>query len=217
MRLAFGDCLFDGECRTLLRDGHPVHVTPKAFQMLELLIERRPQAVSKADLGRWLWPDTFVSDGSLANVVAEVREAIGDDARRPRFIRTLQRFGYAFCGDVEELPAIMVGASRPRRRLVLLGREIALEDGDWLIGRAADCRVCLDSAAVSRHHARLRISGAESTLEDLGSKNGTYLCGQRLSSPVRLEDGDRLSLGGVTIVFRSTRADSSTDRLDLEP
>jgi len=102
MRLRFGDCLFDSETRQLWRGAEPVHLAPREFRLLELLLERRPKAIAKEDLHRELWPDTHVSDASLTNLVARVREAIGDDARRPRLVRTVQRFGYAFSGSAEE-------------------------------------------------------------------------------------------------------------------
>src|SRR5213593_1120287 len=96
MRLRFGDCEFDRDTREVFRGGKPVHVSPKAFALLAVLIERRPKAVSKQELHELLWPDTFVSDANLPNLVAELREILGDDAQESRIIRTVQRFGYSF-------------------------------------------------------------------------------------------------------------------------
>jgi DNA-binding winged helix-turn-helix (wHTH) protein len=104
MRLLFGDCTFDSDSRTLVRNGESVRVTAKAFQLLELLLEARPKPVAKADLFANLWPDTFVSEANLASLVKEIRAAIGDDARSPRYVRTVHRFGYAFSGTVTETP-----------------------------------------------------------------------------------------------------------------
>jgi DNA-binding winged helix-turn-helix (wHTH) protein/Tfp pilus assembly protein PilF len=120
MRLQFGDCLFDAESRTLQRGGSAVRITAKAFQLLELLLAARPKPIAKEELFARLWPDTFVSDGNLATLIREIRAATGDDARQPRYIRTVHRFGYAFSGDVSAVPerAPLDSARRPRKRYV---------------------------------------------------------------------------------------------------
>lgn len=100
MRLLFGDCTFDADARTLQCRGEGVRISGKAFQLLELLLAARPNPIPKNDLFAKLWPDTFVSEANLAGLVKELRAAIGDDARAPRFIRTVHRFGYAFSGAV---------------------------------------------------------------------------------------------------------------------
>lgn len=102
MRLLFGECLFDSESRLLERGGKPVRLSGKAFQLLELLLAARPKPVARNDLFARLWPDTFVSDANLASLVKEIRAAIGDDARQPRYLRTAHRYGYAFAGGVTE-------------------------------------------------------------------------------------------------------------------
>ena len=102
MRLLFGDCTFDSGARTLTRGGEGVHLSGKAFQLLELLLAARPNPIEKSELFAKLWPDTFVSEANLASLVKEIRAAIGDDARAPRFVRTVHRFGYAFSGAVTE-------------------------------------------------------------------------------------------------------------------
>ena len=87
--------------RLLSRSGATVHLSPKAFELLKLLVERRPNAISKSELHERIWPETFVSDDSLSRLILEVREAIDDHARKPRFVRTLHGFGYAFAADAE--------------------------------------------------------------------------------------------------------------------
>src|SRR5271154_1824127 len=120
MRVRFGDCLLDSEMRQLLVHGKEVHLQPKALQFLELLLQNRPKAVSKETIHKHLWPDTFVSDGTVTSLLAEVRDAIGDDAHESRFIRTVHRFGYAFCGAVQEAA---------ERRSPLAGRNFT----HWLV------------------------------------------------------------------------------------
>ena len=102
MAVCFGDFAFDQERRQLLRSGEPVPLETKAYELLALLLSRRPNALSKAQIRDVLWPGTFVSESALARLVTQLRAACGDDAQTPRFIRTVHGFGYAFCGDVHE-------------------------------------------------------------------------------------------------------------------
>jgi serine/threonine-protein kinase len=104
MRLLFGDCTFDSDARTLQRGAEMVRLSGKAFQLLEILLAARPNPVAKTELFAKLWPDTFVSEANLASLIKEIRAAIGDDARAPRYVRTAHRFGYAFSGPVTETP-----------------------------------------------------------------------------------------------------------------
>jgi non-specific serine/threonine protein kinase len=97
VRWTFGDFVLDLDARELLRAGAPVSLSPKAFQLLGTLVEACPRALSKSALQDRLWPGTFVVEKNLTNLVGEIREALGDDAAHPRYIRTVHRFGYAFC------------------------------------------------------------------------------------------------------------------------
>jgi non-specific serine/threonine protein kinase len=101
-RWTFGGFVFDLETRELLRSDMPVALSPKAFHLLGILVEDHARALSKRELQERLWPGTFVVEKNLTNLVSEIREALGDDPVNPRFIRTVHRFGYAFC----ETPAI---------------------------------------------------------------------------------------------------------------
>src|SRR5215831_13624335 len=100
MRLVFGECVLDRERRELTRQGSIVHVGPKLFGLLELLLDAKPRALTKDEIHQSLWGATFVSDATLTSLVAELRAAIDDDARSPRFIRTIHGYGYSFCGEV---------------------------------------------------------------------------------------------------------------------
>ena len=100
MKLAFEGCVLDLDTREVFKDGGPAVLSPKAFALLELLVLRRPKALSKAEIHQALWPDTFVTETNIANLVVELRSALGDDAHAPRIVRTLPRFGYAFCAEL---------------------------------------------------------------------------------------------------------------------
>jgi DNA-binding winged helix-turn-helix (wHTH) protein len=200
MRLTIGSCLFDSGAREVSRDGRSVAISPKAFQLLDFLIGRRPNAVSKEQLHELLWPNTFVSDANLPNLVAELRASLGDEAKNPRVIRTVPRFGYAFCG--EAVPVPREPGSPSGFKLIWAGRAIALREGENILGREPDAAVWIDVSSVSRRHARIVISGDVATLEDLGSKNGTFLKGEAVTRPAALSDGDCLRVGTVEMTVR---------------
>ncbi|MBL8115650.1 MAG: winged helix-turn-helix domain-containing protein [Acidobacteria bacterium] len=217
MRVRWDDLELDGEGRQLLRGGAPLPVTPKAFLLLALLVKRRPRAVSKEEIREAVWPRTFVSESNLSSLVAEVRNLLGDDARNPRAIRTVYGFGYAFCAAVLE-DAPQEAPVAPPGRAELLGPtgRTPLREGTNLLGRGEGAVVRLDGETGSRRHAVLRLEGEVATLEDLGSKNGTFLNGTRVDGRTPLADGDEIEAGGRRFTFRRGAPSDST-RTDLRP
>ena len=211
MRLGFDDFVVDFAARELRRAQRQVHLEPKALDFLELLILSRPRVVKKAEILDRLWPSTFVSESSVSRLAAELRRALGDDARSPRFIRTVHRTGYAFVGQVEDTAPRLAPAAPPPCRLRLGERVLALRRGENLLGRGDEVEVRVDSNKVSRVHARIEVTGSTATVEDLGSKNGTFVRGQRISGRVELADGDELCLGTVLLVFEHHTAPRSTE------
>jgi DNA-binding winged helix-turn-helix (wHTH) protein len=204
VKLRIGDRTLDVDARQLTRGDETIHLSPKAFELLRHLIEQRPRALSKQELHDYLWPDTFVSEANLASLINEIRQVLDDNAREPRFVRTVHRFGYAFCGAVSQdaeptrdpqLPAFCW--------LVESGRRLPLQPGENIVGRDEE-GIQIDSATVSRRHASIRVSGSEAVIEDLGSKNGTFVGGERIAAPVRLKDGDEIRIGSVVSHFRMT-------------
>lgn len=213
-RIAFGEFELDSGTRQLLRDGAEVHLSPKAFDLLAALLAARPQAVSKDQLHTTLWKGAFVSDGNLSVLVAEVRRALGDEARAPRFVRTVQRFGYAFVMPIARVDSPPDPTPTTGAGWLLWGRRsLELPAGDLVIGRDSSCDVHLDLPGVSRRHARLRVTDTAVILEDLGSKNGTLRSGQRIEGSVILQDEDELRIGAATVVYRHRREQDSTATL----
>ena len=208
MRLAFGDCVFDSGTHQVFRGSRPSDLSPKAFALLELLTTHRPNAVPKEEIHQRLWPGTFVSDASLANLVAELRAALGDEARDPRIIRTVPRYGYAFCAAVSDEPGARA-FPRPYR-LIWGKREIALTLGENVFGRDENVAVWIDEAQVSRRHARIVVGESSAVLEDLGSRNGTRLRGEKIRSAMELADGDLITIGSASFVFRVFQHTAST-------
>lgn len=212
MRVQFGEFTLDTATRQLRQGDEERHVSPKAFDLLRLLVENRPRVVSKAELHELLWPSTFVSEATLSSLVAEVREALGETARGGHFVRTVHRVGYAFSGEAIELtPRTAPLNDRVRCWILWESGQVALKEGEHVLGRDGDVAVWLDSPTVSRRHARIRIAGEHATIEDLGSTNGTYLCGEWLAAPSELTDGDEIRLGSVVLKFRCVGAEASID------
>jgi DNA-binding winged helix-turn-helix (wHTH) protein len=209
-QVAFGPFTLDLDTRELLRgpDRQRVHLSPKAYELLCVLVEDRPKAIAKADLHERLWPATFVSEATLASLIAELREALGERGREARYIRTVHGFGYAFAHEARDVAHAEIG--RIASWIVCNGQEQPLGEGEHVIGRA-DAAVCLNSPTVSRRHARIVIARDVATLEDLDSKNGTYVRGQRIMSPVALADGDRIRIGAFELTFRSLSGAESTE------
>ena len=201
MHVRFGEFTLDTDTRQIFGAEEEIHLSPKAYELLTILVENRPRALSKDELHARLWPATFVSEVNLATLIAEIREALADDARKPRYVRTARRFGYAFCGTTLDVPR--TAASETTFCWLLKdGRRLPLLAGENVLGREPDGGINLDSPTVSRRHARIVVSAAGATLEDLNSKNGTFLRGRLVSSPLTLTNGDEIRAGSVVLRFR---------------
>ena len=221
MRTQFGPFIVDSETRQLLHDRREVHLSPKAFDLLCVLLERRPKVVDKGELHTRVWPDTYVVDANLNVLIGEIRRTISDPPQQQRFIRTVHGIGYAFCGAADDLTASPAPAHAPRVWLVWKDRTFLLSDGDNIIGRDPQCSVWLDATGVSRQHARIRIDAATRSvvLSDLDSTNGTFLRGARIVAPEPLADGDLITMGSVELKFRAWTADKppKTERIRRRP
>ena len=211
MRIGFGDFVLDDETREFFRGGRIVHLPIKTFQLLELLLANRPRAIPKTKLMEAIWAGVFVAEGNLARLVAELREALGEDAREPRFIRTVHGFGYSFAGEATVEGASLPLASPAVFRLLWQDREFALLEGENVLGREREAAAWIDVHSVSRRHARVVVTGDTATLEDLGSKNGTFLGGEPVTSARSLSDGDRIRIGTVEMTFRRFVGGVSTE------
>ena len=222
----FGEFTLDASRRQLLRGRQPLHLPPKAFDLLALLVECRPAAVSKAAIHQRLWSDSFVSDGNVAVLIAEIRQALGDSAQRPVFVRTVHRFGYAFSAAA----VVSDRADAPRNGATMCwlvsGEErVPITSGEHVVGRgpSATLRIGLDPVAalhgdptgISRRHAMIAVADNSSTLHDMASKNGTFVDGVRVTAPVHLADGSQIRLGSFCLQYRRLTDDSATRSVDL--
>ena len=199
-----GAFAFDAERRQLIGGGGAVALSSKEFELLSLLVSKRPCAVSKDEIQDVLWPRTVVAETSLTTLVKELRTKLGQ-AGREEPIRTVHGFGYALENE-EEAPA-----QTPAPRLLRGTAEIRLASPELILGREPGLPGTIDDASVSRRHAHVRWDGTAVVLTDLGSKNGTFVKGVRISEPVALEDGDEIRLGLVSFVYRAPRAAGDTN------
>ena len=206
MRAAFGDFVFDSARHRLTHRGKVIHLTPKAFRLLAILIEQSPNAISRRELYDQLWPDTVVEISNLDSLVADVRRALNEAGRQPRFLKTIHAFGFAFINDeTREGP---IGACRFEIRRGL--RAYLLHEGENVIGRESGAAVEIESSTISRRHARIIVGERAAILEDLGSKNGTFVQGRKINAPTELIEGDEIRVGPIRLRFGSMADQPST-------
>jgi DNA-binding winged helix-turn-helix (wHTH) protein len=212
VKICFGRFVLNLDTRQLTQDGCAIHLAPKAFELLVMLVQERPKVLSKAVLQQRLWPETFVAEANLSNLVAEIREALGDQARSPLFLRTAHGYGYAFSGDATTVSDnVDAGSDRPSCWLEWGQRRFPLSAGEHVIGRDPDIQIRLDASTVSRRHARIVVTAGGAVLEDFGSKNGTFRGNDRISSPVHLSDGDAIRIGSLLVTFHLRTGAGSTE------
>jgi DNA-binding winged helix-turn-helix (wHTH) protein len=207
-----GDWLVQPSLNSLTRGGESRRLEPKIMDVLVCLCERAGAVVPKTFIIDTVWATRFRCESVLSRAIAEIRTSLGDSARTPRYLATISKRGYRVVAPVRARSPSQseATAAGPVLALVLGDRELPLADGEWVLGRAPDAGVRIDAATVSRHHARVVVSGSRVTIEDLGSKNGTALRGERISAVTELHDGDEVFLGSASLVFRSIAATATT-------
>ena len=201
MVVTFGECRLDLDRRELCYAGRPIHLTPKAFELLRVLVESRGRALSKSELFSLIWPGVFVSDDSLGRLVAEVRSAIADSAKNPTWVRTIHGYGYSFAAPDASAES---GVLNARYVLQCGSRQFPLPYGTYVIGRDLQSAIHMHSPSVSRRHACITVTSGGVSIQDLGSKNGTFVGDVKVNggaSPLR--DGDRVRVGDFVLVLTS--------------
>jgi DNA-binding winged helix-turn-helix (wHTH) protein len=202
MRAEFGSFVFDSEARTLTRGGTAVDLSPKAFLLLQTLIEAQPAAVSKEALYDRLWPQTFVEPGNLHNLISEIRTALGDEDRS--LVRTVHGFGYALTRP-PSLPE-----QRARFGVAVGDKFVRLQLGENVIGRDPEAAIVVHAPDVSRHHACLFVADDGVTIEDLGSKNETAVDGKPVRQREPLHAGAEIAVGDTVLVLCAIRDEART-------
>jgi len=192
-----GEWLVEPTLDRISRDGHHVRLRPRAMDVLICLALESGKLASKQNIIDAVWRTEFVSEHALTQVIAELRSALGDNARSPSYIENIPRRGYRLVATVTP-----VAASVPSARDASLPFKLQGEDGDHpliqgpnIIGRTVETDIRIDRTEVSRCHARIMVQGTTATIEDLGSKNGTFVNGERLDGPALLTNGDEIWIG----------------------
>jgi DNA-binding winged helix-turn-helix (wHTH) protein len=212
MRLKFGDCVLDLRARQLERGGKVVPLEPKMYELLEVLIERRPAVVTNDELDEILWPKVYVERTSLTRLISELRAVLGDTPRDSHIIRTAYKTGYAFCADATRMPS--ADAAPATIELVWKKQSLPLSDGEHIAGRDAECSLVIDATTVSRRHARITVASGTATIEDLDSTNGTHVNGTRISAPTRIVPGNEVALGTEVLLVRMRSPSALTVKVD---
>lgn len=206
MRVRFGSCVLDSGSREVRRGDAPVHLSPKAFDILEILVARRPNVVTKDVLLDEVWPGKVVEEANLAIVVGEIRKALGDDPRSPSVVVTVARRGYRFAAQAEDV-GVRQPDSQPadgyvRWWLAWKEKTLPLREGENLVGRHPASDVWISGSSVSRTHACIVARPDGVVIEDRGSRNGTFVEGERIAAPHVLLDGCTVTFGSERATFR---------------
>jgi DNA-binding winged helix-turn-helix (wHTH) protein len=192
-----GDWLVEPTLDRITRDGREVRLRPRAMDVLTALAVASGKLVTKRDLIDEVWRTEFVGDHALTQVIAELRAALGDDARNPAFIENIPRRGYRLVADVIPVAVSSIspnGATMPFKLVTEKG-SLSLSQGSTVIGRTDEAEICIDKTEVSRCHAMITVQGTTAIIEDLGSKNGTFVNGHQVAGPTPLTNGDEIWIG----------------------
>jgi DNA-binding winged helix-turn-helix (wHTH) protein len=200
---SLGEWMVEPGLNRISHGGKTVHLRPRLMDVLVFLARHPGEVAAKDEILAAVWGRPFLAESVLSRTVAELRQALGDDDRSPRYIETILKRGYRLVAPVAWTPEPdgVAGGGAAACVLSYSGRRTGLPQGTSVIGRAADAAVRIDSMDVSRHHARIVVSAGVATLEDLGSKNGTRLNGTLVTGPTDLANGDRIEVGPADLVF----------------
>jgi DNA-binding winged helix-turn-helix (wHTH) protein len=199
-----GELVLDIDTRLLTRAGEVLTLPPKTFELLHELVRRAPGVVRRRELMDTVWPQEIVNDEALTQRMMLLRRALGDDPKNPRYIASVPQWGYRFVAEVRAEGSSAAAVAEGASPFVVSheDRLIEVPNGETVIGREPEAAVSIDSLHISRRHARIVVASGRAVLEDLGSKNGTFLNGQRITTPVELKDGDQIGVGHDLLVFR---------------
>jgi DNA-binding winged helix-turn-helix (wHTH) protein len=221
--ICFGVFELDLQTGELRRKGVKVALQEQPFRVLAMLVAQPGELVTRDALRRALWSEAvFVDfDHGLNKAVAKIRDALGDLAESPRYVETLERRGYRFIAPVEVVvprraPALACGDQPVVARLSWNGQSHPLSAGEYVIGRDPSAAIWIESSLVSRRHARLVVSASSVLIEDLGSRNGTFVNGLHLDALSPLASGDEVRIGPDRFVVFTASAAGSTSAVQEE-
>lgn len=227
--IRFAEFELDLGAYVLRRQDVPLRLEKMPMEVLILLVQRAGTLVQRSEIQAMLWgPDVYVEhDSAINTALRKIRRRLGDDAENPRFVETVVGKGYRFIAPVESNvgPRAPLSASHGTSSPALWRRifpsycitrgkqEFVLEVGETVFGRDPAAGVYVDHPSVSRRHARISIGSKGAFLEDLKSRNGTFVNGRRINRPARVDHGAVIGLGPITLTFIVVAAPVSTQAM----
>jgi len=207
----FAEFELDVAAYALRRAGQRIRLEKIPMEVLVLFVRKAGILVNRTEIQSALWgSDVFVEhDSAINTAVRKIRRALEDDAEHPRFLETVVGKGYRFIAPLET-PSDLPGRRRPNYLVTRGKRQFLLDRGENLLGRDPDATVYIEHPSVSRRHARISIHSARAVLEDLESRNGTFLDGRHIEGPTEIQHGAIIGLGPITLTFVVLPAAAST-------
>jgi DNA-binding winged helix-turn-helix (wHTH) protein/Flp pilus assembly protein TadD len=222
----FGPFTADRVGYQVLRDGRPLELTPKLLDLLFHLLDHSASLVTKEALLDALWPDANVTENALAQAMSELREALGDEAGAPTFIKTVARRGYRFIAPVTKLDGgessrarSADGAAEPNaeeRTIAVMDFANVTSDADsaWLGAGIAetvtgDLRALGHFRVIDRRRVTEAARRTSGSLEDVSATLGAQLA--VVGSFQRLGDRIRITARVVDVVSGEALADAKVD------
>jgi DNA-binding winged helix-turn-helix (wHTH) protein len=206
-QIRFRSFVLDLRAHRLTRNGREVHIRRQAFELLRILLERAPQALTKAELRDRLWPDTTVADSGLPRVISDLRTIIGDNGQQRPLIRTIHGFGYAF--DAKAINGVTPPSAT--QCMLISRREFALMEGENIIGRDPDVAIPINGPIIQRRHARIIVEQGVARIEALDSTIGTYVDDELVTRSRVLRPGDVVRVGDHELTFCAAAIETATD------
>jgi len=202
----FGEFELDVAAYTLRRAGQRIKLEKIPMEVLVLLVQKAGILVDRTEIQAALWgSDVFVDqDAAINTAIRKIRRALGDEAEHSRFVETIVGKGYRFIASLKShvhLPNYLVTRGK---------RQFVLNRAENLLGRDPEATVHIDHPSVSRRHARISIHSGRVVLEDLESRNGTFLDGRHLEGPTDIQHGAIIGLGPITLTFLVPSGTAST-------
>lgn len=204
MPFRLGEWFVEPKLNRISRKEISIRLEHRVMAVLMCLVARAGELVTRRELVDCVWEKGFVSDNTITHAVTELRKALEDDARDPQVIETIHGKGYRLIARVafERSPSFMNVTTPFPFFAVLQDAEIPLHEGANLIGRGPDVVINIPSMKASRHHARINVIGGNASIEDLDSKNGTFLNGARINQKLPLNSGDLIGIGSFAETIR---------------
>ena len=210
--------------------GKAVRIEKIPMEILILLVQRAGTLVGRSEIAASVWGQGVhvEQEAAINTAIRKIRQVLGDDAAAPRLVQTVVGKGYRFIAPVERLRApgeadaiassdrsgpAVEGLAYPRYVIKVGRKEWVLLGGETVIGRDPSAGVYVDHPSVSRRHARISIEAGRARLQDLDSRNGTFVNGRRLEGPVEIRDDAVIGLGPITLLFCVLRAPASTQSM----